>query len=77
VSDLKIENKTINYLVRYWKQGKNEILDEAYSDNVKSFHLEYMDEETVWMRLSFHDGRSLDINLWSKKRIHGRVEEDA
>jgi len=42
------------------------------------FHLERMDTGHVWMRLSFPDGGSIDVNLTTKKgtKIHARAERN-
>ncbi len=53
-------------------------LDEVVASNVKFFHLEQMDDGHWWMKLDLGGGKTIDINLHTRRnaKIIGRAERD-
>lgn len=51
-------------------------LDEVIVTKPTAFHLEYMQDNQVWMRIDREDGDSIVVVLTARGKIIGTAEED-
>lgn len=51
-------------------------LDEFYSENVASVHVERMADSHIWMQVDLVDETSLRFSFWSKGKVRAMVEKD-
>lgn len=58
--------------VRYDNSG----LDEVIVTKPTAFHLEYMQDNQVWMRIDREDGDSIVVVLTARGKVIGTAEED-
>ena len=58
--------------MRYDNSG----LDELIVSKPTAFHLEYMQDNQVWMRVDREDGDSIVVVLTARGKIIGTTEED-
>ena len=61
----------MNYEIRL---NDDESLDEVVVHEPLFVHLEQMSDDSWWLGIDLKNGKVININLWSKRKIRARAE---